>query len=193
MAKMELSIRGLYLIDNTIFDNLTLPAALDANTAIATILHNCAELEVLYPDADMMKESIGYWSARRAQAWDMYYASLFKEDYDPFTDYDRNESYSDTETRNLASTSSLSSNSTEKTKGFNESALQAAAGSEGSGNTSGTDTGTVTHSRTIHQYGNSALGTNQDIITKEIQLRQKYEIYELIANEFKHDFCLVVY
>lgn len=173
MANMELSIRGLYLADNTIFDSLVIPSQLDHDTAVATILLNCSELEVLYPDPDMMKESIGYWSARRTREWAMIYASLYKEDYDPFTDYDRNEEYSATS----------SSAMTEQVRGYNEEALQNAAGSSGN----------ITNSHTIHQYGNSALGTNQDIITKEIELRQKFEIYDIIADEFKKDFCLAVY
>ena len=68
IIEMKITIAGLYDYDNTIFDNLNLPAATDdlpgadKETAVFEILENCNDFEVMYPDADYIKESIGYWS-----------------------------------------------------------------------------------------------------------------------------------
>ena len=174
---ISLSIRGLYKFDDTLFEEMVIPEELEQEDAIAAILMKCSEMEILYPDWNMMHESIGYWSRKHLHAWEIYYLSLNKEGYDPFNDYDRNEDYSEE-----VSTSGTTANSV---NAFNESEAVQAASTEG--------TGSETRSHTLHQYGNSALGTNQDIIQKEIALRRKYNVYDLIAEDFKHEFCIQVY
>ena len=49
------SILGLYHHDNTVLDGLKVPEGLDRDTVINNILMECAELEILFPDADFMK------------------------------------------------------------------------------------------------------------------------------------------
>lgn len=46
---------------------------------------------------------------------------------------------------------------------------------------------------TEYTYGNIGVTTTQKMITEEIELRVKYNIYELIANEFKEKFCNLIY
>ena len=61
-------------------------------------------------------------------------------------------------------------------------------------NTSSRTTGeneTLTH--TEHTHGNIGVTTNQQMITDEVVLRQKYDMYSLITREFKDKFCLEVF
>ena len=44
-----------------------------------------------------------------------------------------------------------------------------------------------------YTFGNVGVTTTQKLITEEIELRMKYNIYELIANEFKEKFCNLIY
>ena len=74
-----LSILALYHEDQTIFDNLNIPLEPtpsdtveyidsfrpDKAVVVAGILEKCAELEVIYPDPEAMKDAIGYWSKRQ--------------------------------------------------------------------------------------------------------------------------------
>lgn len=53
------------------------------------------------------------------------------------------------------------------------------------------ETETLTH--TEHTHGNIGVTTNQSMITDEIALRKKYDMYSLITREFKDKFCLEVF
>ena len=68
MIPATLSILGLYNYDSTIFDNLVTPFE-DNENLIQNILMECAELEILYPDADFMKFAIGAWSQKQLPIW----------------------------------------------------------------------------------------------------------------------------
>ena len=46
---------------------------------------------------------------------------------------------------------------------------------------------------TEYTFGNIGVTTTQKMITEEIELRVKYNIYELIATEFKEKFCNLIY
>lgn len=56
-----------------------------------------------------------------------------------------------------------------------------------------TDNETTSFSHLLHTYGDSAVDSNQTIIEKEVKLRQLYNVYDLIVNDYKHKFCLCVY
>ena len=182
-----ISILGLYRKDATIFNNMALPfrIQLRKQELINKLLMDCAELEILYPSTDMMKEAIEYWSKAHVHSWELYYETLDKADYDPFTDFDRHEDFTehysdDRDTQSDSRTSERAYNDAELTDiaNLNNTAINSASGSR---------------DHTLHQYGNSALGTNQDIIKKEIELRKEYNVIDLIINQFKKDFCLLVY
>lgn len=74
----------------------------------------------------------------------------------------------------------------------NESANSTATGKTTNTNsrTSG-ETETLTH--TEHTHGNIGVTTNQKMITEEVIMRTKYDMYSLITREFKNKFCLEVF
>ena len=99
----ELSILGLYMHDQTLFDNLQLPVtftAEDRETLINNLLMDCAELECLYSNFEFCKAAIGFWSKARLPVWEKLYASTQFE-YNPIWNKDgkitetRSKEYSD--------------------------------------------------------------------------------------------------
>ena len=64
-----LSIMGMYNYDENVFDGFQVPQGLDRQTAIDTIVLNCAELEVVYPTIDIMRFAIANWSKRNQPIW----------------------------------------------------------------------------------------------------------------------------
>ena len=86
--KATLSIIGLYNHDESIFDNLSLPDGVDADTVKESILMECAELELLYPDFDFMKKAIGVWCAKEMPFWEKV-REMETADYNPIENYDR--------------------------------------------------------------------------------------------------------
>ena len=86
--KANLSIIGLYNHDDSIFDNLSLPNGVDAETVKESILMECAELELLYPDFDFMKNAIGVWCAKEMPFWEKV-REMETAEYNPIENYDR--------------------------------------------------------------------------------------------------------
>lgn len=95
--RATLSIIGLYEYDNTIFDLMSLPGDLSISDVADQICFECAELEVLYPSATVMKNMIALWSAREYPTWVRILAAAEAE-YNPIENYERSESISRTRT-----------------------------------------------------------------------------------------------
>ena len=93
----NMSLLGLYNWDNSLFDLMTIPEALDTDTLINNLLTETAELEVLYANPVVMKNLIGVWSAKQIDIWNRLYATTQYE-YNPIENYDRQESGSDSGT-----------------------------------------------------------------------------------------------
>lgn len=168
-----LSVMMLYRADTTLFDDMQVPTGITKATLVNKLVSDCAELEVIYPDPDMMKESLKFWSAAHLHNWEIEYEALNQTGYDPFTDYDRHEEH----------TIYPATHTTTAQRAFNDSTLTDVAKITNGGN----------ERHVYHQYGNSALGTNQDIIRKEVDIRKELNIMDLIIADFKKDFCLCVY
>ena len=91
--RATLTILGLYEYDNSIFDLMSLPGTLTKEDVANQICFECAELEVLYPSATVIKNLIGLWSAREYPTWVRVLAAAQAE-YNPIENYDRSESIS---------------------------------------------------------------------------------------------------
>lgn len=179
-----LSIYGLYKYDNTIFDNMMVPDVINKDDLINNIILDCAEMQLLYPDASMMKDAIGIWSNARIHAWNRM-AIVMYEDYDPFINIKRDEVREITQDRNLHDDGT----STNKVSGWNEDGYV----DKELNNVNSSQTGSVTTRETFHVEGDSAITDAQDVAKKEMELRDKYDLYKYIINDFRNKFCLSIY
>lgn len=184
-----ISILGLYNWDPTLFDDMTMPSytdkegvrfELDRDTLIDSILIELGELETLFPDAEKMKEIIGIWSRRREPSWSRMYRVLI-EDYDPFINIRRDE------TRKITQDRDLKGEYSGRVNAWNSSTPVDRDSSES------TDTGKITTTEEYHLEGDSAITDAQDVMKKEIEVRKSYNMYDIIIEEFKRRFCLMVY
>lgn len=167
-----ISLLGLYRFDPTLFTGLQLPAVMDKNAFIQELLVNTAELEVIYPDAEIMRQMIANWSAIRLHSWERI-ADVLYEEYDPFINIKRDE----------VRTIETSGTSENKVSAWNENAYSNRDQNSGSSKVK----------ETLHVEGDSAITDAQDVARKEIDLRTKYDLYQYIINDFKNRFCLLVY
>lgn len=94
---VNLSPLGLYQWDQTIFDLMQIPSALNRDTLIDNLLSETAELEVLYPNPVVFKNLVGVWSAKQLDIWNRLYATTQYE-YNPIENYNRYETGSDSGT-----------------------------------------------------------------------------------------------
>ena len=95
-----MSILGLYNYDPNIFELLHLPDSVQKQTIIDLIISEAAELEILYPNPDILRVIIGAWSNGRQNAWARIAAALDAE-YNPIENSDRYEDHLADYTRDL--------------------------------------------------------------------------------------------
>lgn len=203
-----LTVMGLYNYDPTIFDSMVLPVGMDKTKLVNQIILDTAELEVIYPAPGFFKTAIGLWSATRNMSWDRIYRASQLE-YNPIENYDRQETetttgtqaHSGKDTTTNTGTSSGSGSDTNKIAGFDSTVLvdhdssTTTASSTASGTTELTHGEQIAenHSRTSRIHGNIGVTTSQQMLEQEIAVTDKLNIYDVITNDFKNRFCILVY
>lgn len=192
----------------------------DKDVLIHLICMRFAELSLVYPDLDDMRLMIGFWSAARLPVWVALYNTLLYK-YNPIWNKDadfletRNLAGSDNRTDNLAHgetttvtnmNTTLNGNVTHQVVGFdsdsfaNESkdipdTLESVNGSTSvNGSNTGTSNHKTTDTGTIRRIENGNIGvtTTQQMIEAQREI-VAFNLYETIAEEFKQEFCVMIY
>lgn len=86
----NMSPLGLFNWDNSLFDLMVIPTALDKETLVNNLLAETAELEVLYPNPVVFKNLLGVWSHKQLDIWNRLYDTTQYE-YNPIENYNRYE------------------------------------------------------------------------------------------------------
>lgn len=209
-AKAKLSILGLYQWDNSIFEEMNLPEEINAETVKWKILEECAELEILYPDPDFIKESIKYWSDSMMPNWQKIVNALIAE-YNPI--WNKDGTITDTmvygehsmqygQDKVTAVTGQRDQTNTHSVSAFNEQGMHASDEDHAVG-LQATDTNTRdsrtdtskqhTDKRTVVEQGNIGVTESSAMVRHEVELRAEFNIYQIIADDFKKKYCLMVY
>ena len=185
-----ISLLGLYRYDNTLFNDMVVPVEIDKDVLVNNILLETAELEILYPNPDILKAGIEMWSKKRLQAWQRMAVVLYEE-YDAFINIKRDEERTITQTRNLANTNN--STAKDNVNAWDDDSADGTLKDTSTIDSKGTDTGTVTTHEKFHVEGDSAITDAQDVLKKEMQVRDEFNLYNYIIKEFIEKFCLLVY
>lgn len=202
-----LSFLGLYNWDNTIFDDMTLPDDFtldDKEIIVNNLLMESAELEVLYPDPEFMKQAITAWSAKEVISWNRLYKAMTAK-YDPIENYNRKE---ETDTQNRGSMVNSGTDRNDRTGQFQTTNSITSFDNNNfqphdlSVETVGDNT-SITYGRTVSDntgskikseiHGNIGVTTSQQMLEQEIEVTPKINIYNIIINSFIQRFCLLVY
>lgn len=171
-----MTVLGLYNYNDTLFNSMKLPDGVDPDNVVSNLLLELAELEVIYPSWITMQRAIADWSKARVSSWDRMLQAL-NSDYDPIENYDRREDWTDG--------ANSSGGYQNKVAGFN-------SGEQTDSNSSEQQTkSSATHSGRIH--GNIGVTMAQQMIQAELDLRAVNDIVQIIVNEFKKRFCIMVY
>ena len=171
-----MTVLGLYNYNDTLFNDMQLPDGVDPDNVVSNLLLELAELEVIYPSWITMQRAISDWSKARVSSWERMLLAL-NSDYDPIENYDRREDWSDNSTGN--------SGYNNKVAGFNSGEQ-----TDSNSGTQQTNNGS-THTGRIH--GNIGVTMAQQMIQSELDLRAVNDIVQIIVNEFKKRFCIMVY
>lgn len=190
--RATLSIRGLYKWDDTILDLFRLPEEVSFDLLKDQILTDCAELEILFPDPVFMKARIGSWSQTMLPLWERYNNAIMEE-YNPLENYDRQEDFTDTHSGQDRNVTQADNTETGEVSAFNSSTYQPASKNtlDADGSSTFTHGHKLTHSGRVH--GNIGVTTSQQMLASELDLIPRLNIYDKIVNDFKAEFCLLVY
>lgn len=204
----KLTLLGMYDYDQTLFDGLKLPDAVDKMTLIGTLLMEHGEKPVLYTSAPFMKNAIELWSDKWQHSLERITVALTQE-YNPLHNFDRNEDYEDIEGRVTNSrtssesdtTSSTNSETENKVSAFNSDSYQpdnsSSVNAGANSNATITGEGRESEDRTLkhkaHLYGNIGVTKSQEMAIDEINLRSEYNLYSTIAELFAHELLLSIY
>lgn len=225
MMRSTISILALYNFDNSIFEGLRLPESIaeQREAVIDTILLECAELEIVYPDFDIMKLAIRRWCDLELPIWAELQATREYE-YNPI--WNKDGIYTDTETRDLSGTRRLeerggstvgtqratqnagNSTDTQQVQGFNDEGWSDAQKDIRSGTESENVTETVIGTNNNTDIENTTdFGTvthermeqgNIGVTTTQQMIKEQREVVDFstekyIVKSFKRRFCLLVY
>ena len=180
-----ISLLGLWNHDPTILDGLAVPDGIDSETVKTNILLECAELEILYPDPDFLKQAITFWSKERGPIWQKLQNTNLLE-YNPIYNVEEHR----VETRERTTESSTSGQSV-----GSSAALDSPAGtfsdrektrSEAAGN------GSEKETYTVERGGNIGVTTSQHMLQEEREV-SKFDVIRYIIEDFKQRFCLLIY
>lgn len=198
--RATLTVIGLYNWDPDIFNSIVVPDQVNKNILIDNIILNCADLEITIPNADLFQRMLYSWSRARLDNWERI-AETLEEEYDPLHNYDRTEDVTrewDAINGNTRKESSSGQDvTTNRTAAFDGTSLATegdstvAYGGKADTTDSGTDKGKQTDK--IRAYGNIGVTTSQQMLISEVDLRDKYCIYDIIIADFKKNFCVLVY
>lgn len=211
MAHSKITLVGLYhylnQINDDLFSELVLPADINRQTFIDSVMLRGAEFEILYADADTMKYAIGAWS-KKWQHTLTKWAEVLKIDYNPLENYDRTETWSDAKSANgkqkgSASDASVmngSSENEEKRAAYDSATFSPLNKNENKSNNS-TSSASVTNAETenaesaIHTgniHGNIGVTTSQQMLSAEWEVA-KLNVYESAADLFLTELCIYTY
>ena len=214
--KATLSLLGLYRWDPTILDDLHIPAGVNRNSLESELLLQCAEVEVIYPDPKTLKMAIDLWSVSMLPIWEKMYATTVLQ-YDPISNYDRNEEWTDSRETSGSASSTISSSTsttdngttgsttTNSRTGMNvDAGMQPATSSTesgttgstssgtGTGSNSGTSSGTEESSHKGRMWGNIGVTTTQQMIQSEREVAE-FNLVQKIVYDFQARFCIMIY
>ena len=96
MSIAKLTLIGMNNYDSSLFDNLRFENV-DHETLVNTILLNCGEFEVLYPNIETLKNMFTLFSNKWSRTVSKWVSALNTE-YKPLENYDRYENFGGSET-----------------------------------------------------------------------------------------------
>ena len=205
------SILTMYNNYTDIFDDMVLPAGVDKDLTINSIITELAEMDLLYSNPIVLKPLISVWSHKEIKIWEKLYNTTTL-DYNPIDNYDRTETETTTNertntangTQDNTTTNDLTivSDNTHKVAGYDSGNLVTSESDNGTVDNTGTVTNNITSNstsndtdngtRTLHSRGNIGVTTTQQMIEQERNI-SKFNIYDYIVKSFKRRFCIMLY
>ena len=184
-----------------ILDNLHIPTNLNLEAIQINLIDECGELPLTVTNPKQFSILLDKWSTIQLDKWNRMQKALEIE-YNPLENYDRQEIGDDLRTPNLTNTyidknpNANKSNIKNYKNGYNSTSQVMSDSSE---STSGTDitttnasTGTENNHHDWRIHGNIGVTTSQQMLQSELDVAKNL-VADVIVDDFKNKFCIVVY
>lgn len=179
-----------------LFDNISLPDGINKETLIDRIVYKNYDLSLYITDYTLLHLNIINFFLTRLENYQKIVDAL-GEDYNPIHNFDRYEIKDEKTTNNAnnKNVDSINGNEEYKTSAFNSNDYQPKDKTTSTQTRTDTreDKQNGTYTSNNHLYGNIGVTTSQQMIESEMELRQTYIIYDMIATDFRKEFCLCIY
>lgn len=184
---MRLSILSIYNYDDTVFEGLEMPEGIDKQNVIDEIILQCADLELLYPDPEILKKAITIWSNSNKIKWEKLYHTMTVE-YNPIWNVDADITETGSGSRDIDR--DISGSDTRSVKGFNDNNWAEAEKHDIANNENVGET--TSDTRTIKRTGNIGVTSTQQMLQAEREIAD-FNLIDIIVKSFKYRFCILVY
>lgn len=182
MSVAKMTLIGFYnaLEDSSpLFEDLTLPAGIDKDLFINTLLMDAGEFEVLYDDPDFFKNMITLWGKKWERTFEKWYKAVYF-DYDPLYNYDRHEDWT------TKTDSKSGSDSTANRSSYDSATLQPYTSMNDSGTFDGREI------KSGRAYGNIGVTTSQQMFKEEMSVAE-LNLYQHMIDLFKTELLIPIY
>lgn len=180
MANSYMTVYGaeqyLNYFNDSLFKDVSFPTEIDRDIAINNIILKCDEFPILYTDLDFFKEVIKVWAGKYSLAWEKWVEG-FAAEFSPIDNYDRNEKWTDTASGSSTTETQVSAMDSSSYQPKNK-----ITSSPGDKNT---------HEGRIH--GNIGVMKTTEILAGWMDFYKDYNIYDIMADTFVREFCILVY
>lgn len=203
-----LNILNLYN-DIDFFENIMLPPTLDKELVVNSIIDYCAVNTPLYTDKYLFKAKVETFFRRNYKNW-LALTEAWDSEYNPIHNYDRHEDINRKVTTNNINNIDMES-ITNNNENVNAESIQQISAFDSNiwsnsnkendtnsivnntnvkGNTIDNLEGNTTEKSSNYMYGNIGVTTTQQMLESEIDLRERFNVYDIIARKFYKEMML---
>lgn len=189
--RAALTLTGMLKVDDTLFNGVQVPAGVDLETLVDTIVWMYGDLYLVNTDLEWTKRAITLWGKRQKYYMDELLKTL-EYQYNPIDNYDRWEEYTDTTSRKSSFQGVNNGTSNSRVTAYDSDVQQpdSQVQDTSTAENSGTEDGTLEH--VAHLRGNIGTVTTQSMIREQREII-KISWYDEIAKLFASEFLLMVY
>lgn len=185
--KATISVMGLYSLNEHLFSRMVVPEAVDRDTVINMIMIECAELEAVYTDSSLMEMAIGWWCRSKGHKWKKL-AETMNFEYNPI--WNKDGEVIEERTGSSSADGTGKGDSVRKVSAFDSDDFENHDTEAGTNETH--SDGSYTDSFRRIERGNIGVTTTQQMIQEERRVSD-FSLYDVIVDDFKERFCLLVY
>lgn len=195
MSRAKITLIGLnnYCVAKgySLFDQVIIPSGIDRDMLIHAILLRAGEFEVLYPNPDFMQDVINSLFKRWYKTFAKWEKALNIE-YDPLSNYDRKEEWTDNSSAATKTNSKSNSDNTLKVSSYDSDMMHDKEKTNGNNQSDIVSKSNADNKRTGRAYGNIGVTTSQQMLDAELTIA-RFNLYNQIADIIVRDICIMVY